>query len=163
MMTQYCNMKGTKPPYGHHKFQEKISYVLIDPIHKWPRRGDCTSANNRKRTLSATKIKASSMANASPRTIKGRKSCVEPITSSLKKCLDPSLEHLPLVVPGKNTTQICQLHCFTARKTVKEKNITDGARAIVMRCFTCGVNICLPCFFLFHKTSYLEEAIRNIM
>ena len=92
-----------------------------------------------------------------------RKIYLDPKTGSLKKRLDPSLEHLPLSVPGNNTTPIFQIHCFTARQIGKGTNNPFGVRASVMRCFTCGVNICLPLFFLFHKTADLEEAIRNIM
>ena len=49
MITWYCEMKVAKATYDHHKYQEKISYGLIDTVHGWPRRGDCTPANNSKR------------------------------------------------------------------------------------------------------------------
>ena len=51
-------MKGIKAPYGHHKFQEKIAYGLIDTVHECPRRVDRTPDNNRKRKPEATKRKA---------------------------------------------------------------------------------------------------------
>ena len=144
MMTRYCEMKGIKAPYGHHKFQEKIEYGLIDPVHKWPRRGDQFPANNRKRKTEDKKRKSSATAEAYPRAPKVSKSSLDTNNGSLKKRLNPSLEHLPLAFPGKNTTPIYQLHCFTARKIGEGTNIPDGARASVMRCFTCGVNLCLP-------------------
>ena len=88
-----------------------------------------------------------------------RNNSLDPETGSLNK----RLEHLPLAVPGKNTTPICHLHRFTSRQIVNGTDITDGTRDSVIRCFTYGINLCLPCFFLFHKTTDLEEAMRNIM
>ena len=156
-------MKGIKAPYGHHKFQENISYGLIDPVHEWTRRGDHFAANNCKRKSASKNRKAAATANASPRSPKARNSSLYLENGSLKKRLDPSLEHLPLAVPGNNTTPICQLHRFTASQLGKGTKIPDGARASVMRCFTCGVNLFLPYFSLFRKTADLEEAIINIM
>ena len=103
------------------------------------------------------------MAEASPRDPKVIKSSLDPKTGSLKNRLGPSLEHLPFSVPGNNTTPIYQLYRFTARKIGKGTNIPDGACDSVMRCFMCGVNLCLLYLLLFHKTTDLEEAIINIM
>ena len=162
MMTRYCELKGVNAPYNHHAFQEKIAYGLIDPAGEWPRRGHCTPAEHRrKRKWDAAMRKEAQPVNESARAPKVSKSSLHPETGSLKKRLDPSLEHLPHAVPGKHTNAICQLHRFAARQIGKGTNIPDGARASVMQCFACGVNLCLPCFFLFHKTANLEEAIRD--
>ena len=144
MTRRYYKMKVTKVPYGYHKFQEKISYGFIDTVHKWPRRVDHTHVNNGKIKAASTKIKASAMSESSPRSPKVSKSSLDPETGSLNNFLDPSLEHLPFDVPGKNMTPICQLHRLTARQIVEVTNIPDGACASFMRCFMCGVNLCLP-------------------
>ena len=114
--------------------------------------GHCTPAEHRrKRKWDAAMRKEAQPVSESARAPKVSKSSLHPETGSLKKRLDPSLEHLPHAVPGKHTNAICQLHRFAARQIGRGTNIPDGARASVMQCFTCGVNLCLPCFFLFHN------------
>ena len=134
MMTRYCELKGVKAPYNHHAFQEKIAYGLIDPAGKWPRRGHCTPAEHRrKRKWDAAMRKEAQPVSESARAPKVSKSSLHPETGSLKKRLDPSLEHLPHAVPGKHTNAICQLHRFAARQIGKGTNIPDGVRASVMQ------------------------------
>ena len=163
MMTRYYKIKGIKAPYGHHEFQEKIAYGLFDTVHEWPSSSGRIPAKNCKRKSSSMKRKAAATAKSYPRSPKTSKSYLVTDTSSLKMRLDQLLEHLPLTVPGKNMKPVYQLHNFTERQFGKRKNIPDGAHASVMRCFTCGVNICLSFFFLFHKMEYLENAIIKIM
>ena len=109
-------MNVIEAPYEHHKFQDMISYGLINSVHKWPSRGDCTPSNNLNRKVSSINLKPSDRSEASPRAPKVRKSSLDPETGSLNKHIDPSPEHFPIAFPGDNTTPIFQLHCFTERK-----------------------------------------------
>ena len=37
MMRRYCKLKGVKQKIDHHKFNELIGRVLLDPVNEWPK------------------------------------------------------------------------------------------------------------------------------
>ena len=154
MMRRYCELKGVRQPYNHDQFQEMIGYALISP-EEWKTKKRC------KQTASKSPPPPEKF-NRAPKVSVGS---LNPEKGALKRRLDDSLDHLPIRCPLKsdNSKDICQLHRFAHKLTTGKDNLPPGSRANVMYCATCGVSLCLPCYYLFHKTADLTTKTSTIL
>ena len=77
--------------------------------------------------------------------------------------VDTLMNHMPVPPPGKTTR--CQLHVWAQREKCHGANMPPppGARGKhVMHCEACNVNVCLPCWELFHEEKCLETKLDAI-
>ena len=155
MMRRFCEIKDVKQPYNHHEFQEMIGYALISPETEWTTR-------NRKKKAPASKTPPPEMNKRAPKV-----SCnsLHPTDGALKCRLDSTLDHIPRSCPRKSnkSENICQLHRYANKKVTGEDNLPPGSRGGVMYCATCRVNLCLPCYYLFHKSDSVAQECSTIL
>ncbi len=136
MMWRYCELKCTHVPYSHHDFHEKVGLAYLDPNKHWPRRKSPPE-------LLAIAHKTPKSKQQIPRAPRLDNNALCPDNGRLKNRLDTTLNHMPIVPPGKKGDANCQLHRWAHKIQTSQHNIPPGARQHVMMCRECRVNICL--------------------
>ncbi len=145
--------------YNHYDFVEASAKAWIDPINYCPA-WHCLHLQH----IMSNKppaIKPNEGKLCSPITDKS----LCPATDSLQRRRDTALNHSPEHAEKKNSTQ-CQLHMWafkSAKTRVTNNKKPKGARACVMQCSVCNINLCMDCFQIFHQNDYLAQCIDDIL
>ncbi len=154
-MKQYCELKGVPVPWMHHDWNKAIGYMYLDPIEYWPRRKG--PFKNDDTTCPAKQDNPSDLKKKAP---KVDSMYLLPTWGWLKGRLNHNTTiHMP--VPPSSQNAMCQLHCWAHKETrsldkAVGRNIKPSSlRSHVMQCETCGVNLCLKCWELFHTKQRL--------
>ena len=161
MMRRYCEMNGIKVPYSHHDFREAIAHALLDPS-EWTTRNRKSPPES-----SQKKRRAAAGSQQSPnRTLRLNDVSLCPNSGCLRHRLDSSLNHWPTLPGGKDA--VCQLHHWAgtmkANKAGKAtKGPPLGSRKHVVRCDVCSVNLCVPCWKIFHSCKEFSSQIDSIL
>ena len=157
-MKRYCELKGIPVPWTHHDWNEAIRYAHLDPEEDWPKRKSAEISPASKGVTSAEKTRAKKIDSQALSPTRGR----------LKVRLDHETRtHMPTVCLVKEPT--CQLHRWAHKefnpleKMKGANNKPSGSRSHVMRCNTCGVNLCLHCWEIFHSKPRLTIHVPDIL
>jgi hypothetical protein len=158
---RYCELKGVPVQWSHHDWNEAIGYAHLDPDEDWPTK------------KSPPETPTSSAASASKkRAPKIDSKALSPTRGRMKVRLDTNVNHMPVVPRGPPRANVCQLHRWadkefnpsTDDKTGRKKNTKPaGARTGVMRCTVCNVNLCIPCWEIFHTKERIRYHIPGIL
>jgi hypothetical protein len=159
---EVCEQNNVKP-MSHYEWRKSIALAWIDPNQYWPSRYSRTSSIN------PQNLEVSD--ETSDRTGKRKASDDSVTTSSSKRAtaitdeaLDPRTGRLRdrlavghgLHMPEAATDWAkCSLHNWAAKKRT---------RAQIVKCSTCGINLCLVCFKGFHtiqEVSVLRNSVDN--
>ncbi len=95
---------------------------------------------------------------------------LDPVSGKLRMRLDSSLPHLCVPVDEGRRGVVCQLHRWAFRRSLESAGMKDeptdvppGAKKKVVRCKTCGINLCVRCWEIFHKEKDMEVVVYNIL
>ena len=142
-------------PDNHHTFNERIGYAPMDLV---------LEQVTERIARSTTRPPPPRAAEKTARNPKMSKNSLHPMEGAFKIRLVQTIEHLPVTPPPKaNDHHICQLHRFAHNTVYKDNSIPSGARSNVLYCTGCKVNLCLNCFYLFHKTEEVADKIGKIL
>ena len=153
-----------RKPLTHYAFIENIALAWLKPSEFWqtaatensqrPSRSTCTVVSSVATAASSTTVSESVKARRAIKINKKNATFTEntlnPYTGALRCRLNHQLNHLP--VPNDKRENNCQLH-YMANKT--------KVRAQLMKCPTCNVTLCLPCYKSFHEVANLKPISRK--
>ena len=156
MYRRYMELSGRKVEWTHEGFQEAIGYAFIDPDGMWPRRksGSPPPAPSTPRKF----IKVQK-----PRAPKLTLKALSPTRGVLNKRLNETLPHLPVFPSAKKDNRVCQLHRWAYNQKTGSHDIPPGARTGVLQCKVCTVNLCVPCFSIWHESRKMRPQIDVIL
>ena len=157
---RYCELKGVPVQWSHHDWIEAIGYAHLDPDEDWPRRKS-PSESPMTTTSSASKTRVPKIDSKALSPTRGR----------MKVRLDTSVNHMPVVPRGPPRANVCQLHRWADKEfnpstdeTGRKKTTKPaGAWTGVMRCTVCDVNLCIPCWEIFHTKERIRYHIPRIL
>jgi hypothetical protein len=161
-MKRYCELKGLPVKWSHHDWNEAIGYAHLDPEEDWPKRkSPGTLHTNDERGAVAT----SEVKKRNPRM---DSASLSPSRGRLKGRLDHvSMTHMPTQPRGAVGSAVCQLHRWAHKQAntdgSKINGKPGGARAHVMLCKACDVNLCLGCWEIYHTQARLQSHISTIL
>ncbi len=128
---RYCELKEVPVKWTHHDWNEAVGYAHADPVEYWPRKKSPPKSNAE---VTVTKARAPKMDSLA----------LSPTRGWLRRRLDDSVTHMPVLPQAPTGTTVCQLHQWAYKEfnpDDEQKNCKlAGSRSQVMRCWTCEVN-----------------------
>lgn len=161
-MKRYCELKGVPMKWTHHDWNEAIGYAHLDPQMEWLQRKSPGKSTANDDTAGAT---SNATSEAKQRNARIDTMALSPIRGRMNVRLDhTNFRHVPIKQTGRG---VCQLHRWAAKEDGgdKEKNNKPaGSRGNhVAFCEACQVNICIPCWKLYHFEHDLKPHIQAIL
>ena len=150
---KYCNMHKIKLNYTHYEFVCEIGKAWLYPEDYFDKtQGDASLASASTTTTTASKgtKRRSSRVEAMEEPKKSKfTGFTDSTLQNNNKCfqhrLDRTKKHCPKAVKkGGKSEPRCQLHTWATKSIIRIK-------AGVVRCDTCQVHLCIPCFEIFHE------------
>ena len=174
---KYHLSHNSKVPVTHYEFIKQITLAWIDPDTHWPKGTEAHQSKKRKaaeqnedqdtvvtratRKLNLDYQTSPSLSSDSNPASATSSICIpvteknlHPLTGKLKHRLNYSVQHYPQYPKVKAPR--CQLH-----RWARGRDQPQVKKSVVM-CSVCRVNLCIPCFNLFHKEANLTDIKSDI-
>ena len=156
-MKRYCELKGVPMKWTHHDWNEAIGYAHLDPQAEWIQRkspGKSPTTNDDRGAGATSEVKR--------RNVRIDTVALSPIRGRMNLRLDhTNFRHVPIPSGG-----VCQLHRWAATeagsdKEKRAKPAGSWGRSVAF-CEACQVNICIPCWKLYHFKHDLKPHVNTI-
>jgi hypothetical protein len=146
-MKQYCELKGVPVKWMHHDWNEAIAYTHINPNEYWPR------------AKSLPKIVDLDVTVAKEKSHKMDSLALSVTRGWLRRRLNGSVTHMPVLPDATKSTTVCQLHQWAYKEfnqgNTRKNPKPAGLRSQVMHCRAFKVDLCLRCWEIFHTQERL--------
>jgi hypothetical protein len=159
-MKRYCELKGVPMKWTHHDWHEAIGYAHLDPQEEWLQRkspGKTPTTNDDRGAAATSEVKR--------RNSRIDTAALSPVRGRMNTRLDhTNFQHVPIPTAGRG---VCQLHRWAANMAggdkEKNKKPAGSRKNNVAFCEACQVNICIPCWKLYHFELDLKPHIPTIL
>ena len=156
---KFHSMHDSKRTLSHYDYIKQISLAWINQELYWPKKVTKTTATKKrsseKETTTQTRSRkrksdtdlASVSSSGSSRCVRIDDDSLDPNNGKLCIRLNHSFQHFPEKSNSKKPK--CALHRWARERQPPE------VQAGVTTCSICRVNLCIPCYHMFHKEAHL--------
>ena len=155
---KFHKLHDSRNTVSHYNYIKQIALAWINQELYWPKR----EVKKRKKeyegtgTRSRRRMEVESLASSSSmKCTKIDDKSLHPARGKLALRLTTTVQHFPETPKAKKPK--CQLHRW-ARGRDEGRNVMAG----VITCSVCNVNLCIPCYNIFHKEANLTDKRKEI-